>query len=96
MLEKKSTYIGAFYIFECTYNYLITLIISVKSTHKLNLHKLNGMEVNWIIIGSVLFLGILIVFFLIRKNSKDKKEVVEHFNEEAAIFPEEDSEANDV
>ena len=54
------------------------------------------MEVNWIIIGSVLFLGILIVFFLIRKNSKDKKEVVEHFNEEAVIFPEEDSEANDV
>jgi hypothetical protein len=35
-------------------------------------------------------------FLLIRKNRKDEKEVVEHFNEEASIFPEEDSEANDV
>lgn len=53
-------------------------------------------ETNWMIIGIVLFLAILFVVLLIKKNSKDKKEVVEHFNEEAAIFPEEDSEANDI
>ena len=45
------------------------------------------MELNWIIISSVVLLGI----FLILRNSKDEKEVIEHFNENASIFPDEDS-----
>lgn len=53
------------------------------------------MEVNWIIIGSVLLLGILIIIFLIRRNLKDEKEVIEHFNENASIFSDGDSEFND-
>ena len=49
------------------------------------------MELNWIIIGSVVLLGI----FLILRNSKDEKDVIEHFNKNASIFPDVDSEFND-
>jgi hypothetical protein len=51
--------------------------------------------VNWIIIGSVLFFGIVIVIFLIRRNLKDEKEVIEHFKENASIFPDEVVNFND-
>jgi len=54
------------------------------------------MQTNWIIIGVVLVFGILLIVFLIRRNLKDEKDVVEHFNEEAANFRDDDSEANDV
>ena len=54
------------------------------------------MQTNWIIIGVVLVFGILLIVFLIRRNLKDEKDVVEHFNEEAATFRDDGSEANDV
>lgn len=54
------------------------------------------MEINWIIIGGVLLLAALVVVLLILKNYRDEKEVIEHFNEEASLFPDDESEANDV
>lgn len=53
------------------------------------------MQPNWIIIGIVIVLGILLVIYLIRRNLKDEKEVTEHFNEQSSLFSKEDEEAND-
>ena len=54
------------------------------------------MKIDWIIIGGVLLFAVLVVVLLIWKNYKDEKEVIEHFNEEASLFHDEESEANDV
>jgi len=53
------------------------------------------MQPNWIIIGIVIVLGLLLVIYLIRRNLKDEKEVTEHFNEQSSLFPHEEEEAND-
>jgi len=54
------------------------------------------MQTNWIIIGVVVFLALVLVVFLIRRNLKDEKDVVEHFNAESSTFTDEESEANDI
>ena len=53
------------------------------------------MQLNWFIIAAVIVLAILLVIFLIRRNQKDEKEVMEHFDEQSSIFPDDESEAND-
>lgn len=53
------------------------------------------MQLNWLIIGAVILLAILLIVYLIRRNLKDEKEVMEHFNEESSTFPDDESEAND-
>ncbi|MGC4041624.1 MAG: hypothetical protein QM710_12780 [Flavobacterium sp.] len=54
------------------------------------------MQVNWIIIGIVIILGILLVIYLIRHNLKDEKDVTEHFNQQSSHFADDEDEANDV
>lgn len=53
------------------------------------------METNWIIIGIVVIIGLALVVYLIWKNQKDEKDVVDYFNKESSNFPEEESEFND-
>ncbi len=50
------------------------------------------MQINWIIIGIVIILGILLVIFLIRRNLRDEKDVVEYFDEQSGYFPEDEEE----
>jgi len=40
------------------------------------------MEVNWTVLGILAFCGIILIVYLIKKNSKDKKEVTKFFNDE--------------
>jgi hypothetical protein len=54
------------------------------------------MHTNWIIVGVVIIFAILLLIYLIRRNLKDEKEVIEHFNENSSTFPDDESEANDV
>jgi len=51
------------------------------------------MEANWIIIGAVVVLAIVLVIYLIRQNQKDKKNIEEFLNSEVSDF-EEESEIN--
>ncbi|UPT71243.1 MAG: hypothetical protein M0D53_02205 [Flavobacterium sp. JAD_PAG50586_2] len=53
------------------------------------------MELNWYIIGAVILFAIILLVYLIRRNLKDEKEVIEHFNEQSATFPDDEPEAND-
>lgn len=53
------------------------------------------MQINRFIIGIVVLLAILLVLYLIRRNLKDEKDVIEHFNEQSSTFPDDESEAND-
>ncbi|MCF6132531.1 hypothetical protein [Flavobacterium wongokense] len=54
------------------------------------------MHADWIIVGIVIVFGILLLIFLIRRNLKDEKDVVEHFNRKSSTFSEDDeSETND-
>lgn len=53
------------------------------------------MQLNWFIICAVIILAIILLIFLIRRNLKDEKEVMEHFDEQSSIFQDDDSEAND-
>ena len=54
------------------------------------------MNTNWIIIGAVVIIGLALIIFLIWKNQKDEKDVVNYFNSESSTFPEDDeSELND-
>lgn len=41
------------------------------------------MEVNWMILGIVVFCAIILIVYLIWKNLKDKKELEKFLNEEA-------------
>ena len=40
------------------------------------------MEVNWLFLGIVAVLAVLLIIYLIRRNLKDKKEMTEFFIEE--------------
>ena len=40
------------------------------------------METNWIILGVILVAAIALVVYLVVRNQKDKKEVIESFNDE--------------
>lgn len=53
------------------------------------------METNWIVIGVVISIGLVLVAYLIWKNQKDEKDVVEYFNEESSNFNEDEEELND-
>lgn len=52
------------------------------------------MEINWKIIVPIAVLAIALVFFLVRRNLKDEKEVEQHFIDEAEGVETEDSEFN--
>lgn len=54
-----------------------------------------AMQPNWIIVGIVIVLGILLVVYLVRRNLKDEKDVTEYFNQQASHFPEDEEEEND-
>lgn len=43
----------------------------------------------------IIALGLALVIFLIWKNQKDEKDVVEYFNEESSTFQEDEEEMND-
>lgn len=53
------------------------------------------METNWVIIGSVVCIGLALIIYLIAKNQKDEKDVMDYFNNESSNFKEEESEFND-
>lgn len=53
------------------------------------------MEINWLTIGIVVSIGLVLVVLLIRRNFKDQKKVEKFFNEEYKASPEEESEVND-
>ena len=53
------------------------------------------METNWIFIGAAAIVGLALVVYLIWKNQKDEKDVVDYFNNESSIFPDDESEFND-
>jgi hypothetical protein len=40
------------------------------------------MEVNWMFLGIVAFLAIILIIYLVRRNLKDKKEVTKFFIDE--------------
>ena len=44
--------------------------------------KFKTMEVNWLFLGIVAFLAVILIIYLIRRNLKDKKEMTEFFIEE--------------
>lgn len=53
------------------------------------------MEINWITIGVVVLIGLILIIVLVKRNLKDQKKVEKFFNEEYKIKPEEESEVND-
>ncbi len=53
------------------------------------------MEINWIIVGLVLFCGLILIVFLIRKNQKDKKKYKKFLNNDFKKTTEEESDWND-
>lgn len=53
------------------------------------------MEANWLIIGAVVVLSIILLIFLIKRNIKDEKDTVNHFNEQDSYFKDDESEFND-
>lgn len=57
--------------------------------------KSKVMETNWVIIGSVVCIGLALIIYLIAKNQKDEKDVMDYFNNESSNFKEEESEFND-
>jgi preprotein translocase subunit SecG len=40
------------------------------------------MEVNWTVLGAILFCAIILIIYLVRKNLKDKKDVTQSFTEQ--------------
>ncbi|MGH2665822.1 hypothetical protein [Flavobacterium sp.] len=54
------------------------------------------MEINWYILGSVLFFGIILVVFLIKRNTKDEKELETFLNENEFPLENEEEELNDT
>ena len=53
------------------------------------------METNWIAIGIVVIIGIVLIIFLVWKNLKDEKDVEAYFNNECSNFYEDEDELND-
>jgi len=53
------------------------------------------MEINWTIISVVGVLVIILIVFLIRRNQRDEKELIEKLNNDYKTTPEADSELND-
>lgn len=53
------------------------------------------MEINWITIGIVVPIGLILIAVLVKRNLKDQKKVEKFFNEEYKTKPEEESEVND-
>lgn len=53
------------------------------------------METNWMIIGGVIVLALVLIVYLVRKNRADEKEVTEFFNKESSNFHDDESEFND-
>jgi Na+/proline symporter len=51
------------------------------------------MKINWIIIGIVVVLAIILVVFLIKRNQKDEKNLEEYFNKQHNL-EEDESELN--
>ena len=58
--------------------------------------KLNVMEINWIIIGVVVIVAVVLVFFLIKTNSKDEKDFETFLNKNDLPIDIEEEEANNT
>ncbi len=54
------------------------------------------MEINWIIIVIVLVCVIALIFYLIKQNMKDKKNVIKYFNAETKINTESEQDEDEV
>ena len=52
------------------------------------------METNWIIIGAVAIIAILLIFFLIRRNAKDEKAYENYLENNDFPIDKEDDEVN--
>lgn len=53
------------------------------------------MEINWIIVGIVVFCMIILIVFLVRKNQKEKKKYTHFLNNDYKKANEEESDLND-
>ena len=56
--------------------------------------KLNFMETNWIIIGAVVIIAIVLIIFLIRRNAKDEKPYENYLENNDLPIDKEDDEVN--
>ena len=54
------------------------------------------MNINWVIIGIVVFLGLALIIFLIRSNNIDKKKLLKFYKKENAINDKKDLDKEDV
>ena len=50
------------------------------------------METNWIIVGIAAFAAILLIIFLIKRNKKDEKELIEYLDKEELNKDKDDNE----
>lgn len=46
-----------------------------------NFVKIIIMETNWTLISIVIVVAIVLIFFLVKRNLKDKEQVTKHFND---------------
>lgn len=58
--------------------------------------KLNVIEINWYIIGVVAIVAVVLVFFLIKTNSKDEKDFETFLNKNDIPIDIEEEEANNT
>ena len=54
------------------------------------------MNINWVIIGIVVFLGLVVIIFLIRSNTTDKKNLLKFYKSENAIKDKKDLDDKEV
>jgi preprotein translocase subunit YajC len=52
------------------------------------------MELNWITIGALIFIVVIVVFFLIKRNYKDEKDYENYLNQNDTPIDKEEDEAN--
>jgi uncharacterized membrane-anchored protein YhcB (DUF1043 family) len=52
------------------------------------------METNWIIIGLVLAVVLVLIVYLIKQNQKDQRKVTQHFNATSTNYPIDEEELN--
>jgi hypothetical protein len=54
------------------------------------------MEINWIAIGILAILAVILIVFLVRRNLKDKKDLEVFLNKNEDLIKEEEEELNDT
>lgn len=53
------------------------------------------MEINWFIIGGIVFLAVILVIFLVKRNLRDKKKLEVFLDKNSNNFNKDESEFND-